>query len=99
MSEQTTGTAATPVGGTDEIAFYRRGGLGEIELTRPKALNALTIAMIEAADPQLRAWQRDEDVRAVLIRGQGRRLSAPAATCARSGTTARPCSAGRATGR
>ena len=71
MSEQTTQTGPEPVGGTEEIAFYRRGAVGEIELTRPKALNALTIAMIEAADPQLRAWQADDGVRAVLIRGTG----------------------------
>ena len=71
MNEQTTGRAPQPVGGTDEIAFKRRGALGEIELTRPKALNALTLAMIEAADPQLRAWSAEADVRAVLIRGRG----------------------------
>ena len=71
MNEQTTGTQPEPVGGTDEIGFSRRGALGEIELTRPKALNALTIAMIEAADPQLRAWRADDRVRAVLIRGAG----------------------------
>jgi enoyl-CoA hydratase len=65
------GARPEPVGGTDEIAFFRRGAVGEVELTRPKALNALTIQMIEAYDPQLRAWAADDGVRAVLIRGAG----------------------------
>jgi enoyl-CoA hydratase len=71
VSEQTTGATPEPIGGTEEVAFARRGALGEIELTRPKALNALTLSMIEAADPQLRAWTQDAGVRAVLIRGRG----------------------------
>jgi len=71
VSEQTTGAVPEPTGGTDEIAVERRGALGVIELTRPKALNALTLEMIEAADPLLRAWAADAGVRAVLIRGQG----------------------------
>ncbi|WP_244880639.1 enoyl-CoA hydratase/isomerase family protein [Rhodovibrio salinarum] len=71
MSEQTTGVQPEPIGGTEEIAFARRGALGEVKLARPKALNALTLGMVETFDPQLRAWGTDTGVQAVLIRGQG----------------------------
>jgi enoyl-CoA hydratase len=62
---------AQDLGGTEEIAFRRRGALAEVEMTRPKALNALTLDMIEAFDPQLRAWAEDPEVHAVAIHGTG----------------------------
>jgi enoyl-CoA hydratase len=71
VSENATGTGAQTIGGTEQIAFHRRGPIGEVELTRPKALNALTLEMIEAYHPQLDAWADEPDVRAVLIRGAG----------------------------
>jgi enoyl-CoA hydratase len=58
---------------TEEILFERRGPLALATLNRPKALNALNLAMIEALDPQLRAWESDPGVRAVVIRGAGDR--------------------------
>lgn len=70
MSEQT--PVATPeAGGSEEIAFARRGALAEIELTRPKALNSLSLDMIRRMDPKLAVWAADDEVRAVVIRGQG----------------------------
>lgn len=59
------------LGGTEEIAFHRRGALAEVEMTRPKALNALTLGMIEEFDPKLRAWRDDPGIAAVAIKGQG----------------------------
>ena len=45
------------------------GSVGLITLQRPKALNALTLDMVRALDSHLRAWQADEGVFAVVIRG------------------------------
>ncbi|MBB6250246.1 enoyl-CoA hydratase/isomerase family protein [Nitrospirillum iridis] len=50
-----------------------RGAIGHILLNRPKALNALTLDMIRAIDPQLAAWARDPAVKAVVIQGAGDR--------------------------
>ena len=49
------------------------GRLGLITLDRPKALNALTMEMIQALDPALVAWAEDPTVAAVAIRGAGER--------------------------
>lgn len=56
---------------SDEIRFTVEGGLATIELTRPKALNALTLGMIRAMHPALEAWEDDDAVKAVLIKGEG----------------------------
>lgn len=58
---------------SDEIRFTVEGGLATIELTRPKALNALTLDMIREMHPQLEAWEDDDAVKAVLIKGEGDR--------------------------
>lgn len=54
-----------------EVLFERRGHLGLITLNRPKALNALTLAMVRAIHPLLEAWARDPGVTAVAIQGAG----------------------------
>ena len=62
----------TPEPGNDaEVLFERRGALGLITLNRPKALNALTQGMCVAMKTQLDAWEKDDAVRAVAIRGSG----------------------------
>lgn len=43
------------------------GALGVITLNRPKALNALTYAMIQSISHQLDIWAIDEEVKAILI--------------------------------
>jgi len=58
---------------SDEISFDTRGPLGLITLTRPKALNALTLGMIREMHPQLDRWAGDPAVKAVAIRGEGER--------------------------
>ena len=54
-----------------EVIFETRGPVGVITMTRPKALNSLTLGMIEEMAPQLDAWAADDGVQAVVIRGEG----------------------------
>ncbi|MEQ8398590.1 enoyl-CoA hydratase/isomerase family protein [Thalassobaculum sp.] len=56
---------------SDEIRFAAEGGLATIELARPKALNALTLDMIRAMHPRLEAWDDDDAIKAVIIKGEG----------------------------
>ena len=56
-----------------EIIFTQRGGLAVVTLNRPKALNALTLAMCQALDRKLIEWRADTSVHAVLIKGEGER--------------------------
>jgi len=57
----------------DEVLFEKRGAVGIITLNRPKALNALTLAMVRAMRAQLDAWAADSAVACVVIRGAGER--------------------------
>ncbi|WEX07469.1 enoyl-CoA hydratase/isomerase family protein [Chelativorans sp. AA-79] len=59
-----------------EVLFERRGGAGVITLNRPAALNALNHRMIQALSRALSAWEEDEAVRFVVIKGEGRAFSA-----------------------
>ncbi len=56
-----------------EILFELRGGVGFVRLNRPRALNALTLSLIEAFDARLRAWAGDPAVHAVVVCGAGTR--------------------------
>lgn len=56
---------------SDEVLFERKGAIGHIVLNRPKALNALTLDMCEMMTTQLRAWAKDDAVKAIVIRGAG----------------------------
>ncbi len=56
-----------------DIQFEVRGRAGFVTLNRPQALNALTLAMIEAMDARLAAWATDPAVDAVVVRGTGER--------------------------
>ncbi|HEX7742435.1 MAG TPA: enoyl-CoA hydratase/isomerase family protein, partial [Sphingobium sp.] len=57
----------------ENILLTREGRVGIVTLNRPKALNALTLAMYRAFDPQLVAWGKDPSVAALLVRGAGDR--------------------------
>jgi enoyl-CoA hydratase len=59
------------------VRFEKRGSLGLVTLTRPEALNALNVDMVEALRSALSALATDEDVRAVALWGEG-----PRAFCA-----------------
>ena len=59
---------------TDETVIARRDGrVGRIVLNRPKALNALDLAMIRALTRALEAWADEAHVHAVVIEGAGDR--------------------------
>lgn len=55
----------------DEIRVERDGAVAELVLDRPRKLNAVTPAMAAEIERQTRALDRDESVRAVLLRGAG----------------------------
>lgn len=77
MSEQTTSGSGGPAPGAkdpnerQEIRFRRRGPLGEVILTREKALNSLSLDMIRQIDSYLAAWHDNPGVRAVAVYGAG----------------------------
>jgi len=58
---------------TTEIKSRVIGNLGQITLNRPKALNALTYAMCEEITRLLMAWEKDPNIGAILIDGEGDR--------------------------
>jgi enoyl-CoA hydratase len=55
----------------DEVLFERQGRAGVITLNRPKALNALTLAMVDAMAAQLKVWRDDREVEMVIVKGAG----------------------------
>src|SRR5215208_5409923 len=60
-----------------EILFERRGAAGIVTLNRPKALNAVTHAMVRALARQLEAWAQDGAVtRVIITAAPGRAFSA-----------------------
>lgn len=63
-------------GGGGDIRFERVGKAGVITLSRPHALNAVNHAMVNALAKALAAWEADEAVKLVVIRGEGRAFSA-----------------------
>jgi enoyl-CoA hydratase len=57
---------------TSDVHAERIGYLGYITLNRPKALNALSLAMVRELNHVLQQWQDDAQVRAVVIRGSNK---------------------------
>lgn len=59
----------------DEASVLTRvdGGLGRIELNKPKAINALSADMVTIIAEALAAWKEDDAVKAVLVTGRGDR--------------------------
>ena len=56
----------TVLEGGDEIRYLRQGPIGRIVLNRPKALNALTTAMIDQLHSALDEWEKDPGTALVL---------------------------------
>lgn len=54
-----------------DILFSRQKHIGLITLNRPQALNALTLPMVRLIHQQLKTWQDDVDIHAVVIRSAG----------------------------
>ena len=61
----------------DDVLIGREGAMGVVTLNRPKALNALSEAMIAAIYAALIDWRDDDTIKAVLFEGNG-----PRAFCA-----------------
>ncbi|MFQ5984344.1 MAG: enoyl-CoA hydratase/isomerase family protein [Alphaproteobacteria bacterium] len=61
------------MGAEEDILFKLSGAVGRVELNRPKALNALTLAMMRRFDAKLIAWAGDARVKAVVVTGAGER--------------------------
>ena len=55
-----------------EVHTTVAGGIGLITLNRPKALNALSLPMVQALLATLRAWRDDPTVIAVAVRGSNK---------------------------
>ena len=54
-----------------EILAEIRSGVATVTLNRPQALNAVTLGMLEALTQWLDAWERDDRVRVIMLRGAG----------------------------
>lgn len=54
------------------VRVERRGSAGLITLNRPKALNALSLPMVQGLLAALRAWRDDPEVLLVAIRGSNK---------------------------
>ena len=57
---------------TIDVHAERVGHLGLITLNRPKALNALSLAMVRELNHVLQQWQDDAQVSAVVVRGSNK---------------------------
>ncbi len=51
----------------NDIVFTREGALGVITLARTAALNALTLEMIQSCRQQLKKWEADKTVHAIVL--------------------------------
>lgn len=58
---------------TSEVLVDTRNGVAHITLNRPKALNALSLAMLREMDSLLQRFGDDEQVKALVLRGAGDR--------------------------
>lgn len=56
-----------------EILIEVRGKIGVMTLNRPKALNALTLQMIDEMTKALQTWREDDAIVAVVVQGAGDR--------------------------
>ena len=65
--------APAPTGDEPDVLVSRHGRLGHIQLNRPRAMNALTLPMVEAIASALATWAEDDSVEAALISGAGDR--------------------------
>jgi len=59
----------------DSVLYERQGPVARIRLNRPEKLNAINPEMVEGLGTALDRAQADEQVRAILLSGQGRAFS------------------------
>ncbi|EUA11524.1 enoyl-CoA hydratase/isomerase family protein [Mycobacterium kansasii 732] len=60
-------------GESDEVLTRVDGGIGLITLNRPNAINSLNQTMVDLLSTVLIRWERDDEVRAVVVSGAGER--------------------------
>ena len=59
---------------SQDITFVLgNNGVGSIVLNRPRALNALTLDMIRRMTATLEAWEADDKVKMIIVKGEGDR--------------------------
>ena len=58
---------------SSDILFDRHGAAGIVTLSRPQALNAVTLDMVRALARQLADWRDDSAVTRVVIKAAGER--------------------------
>lgn len=56
---------------TEDVKTWKTADVGRITLNRPKALNALNQEMVTAMIEALTAWADDDEVKAVVVDGEG----------------------------
>jgi enoyl-CoA hydratase len=67
-----TPTAQNPIEAADGLVLLsRHGTLGHVLLNRPKALNAISLEMVQAIEAAMQDWEADPSIRAVMIEGAG----------------------------
>ncbi|MFJ3725540.1 enoyl-CoA hydratase/isomerase family protein [Streptomyces sp. NPDC090045] len=69
----TEAAASEAADGSDQVLVHTAGRVGRLTLNRPRALNALTRAMVLRVEEALAAWESDPAVEAVVIGGAGER--------------------------
>ncbi|MGG3924341.1 enoyl-CoA hydratase-related protein, partial [Geobacillus thermodenitrificans] len=60
------------------IAVRQEGPVGVIELARPNVLNALSRQMVSEIVAAVESFDRDEEVRVIVLTGRGRAFAAGA---------------------
>ena len=58
---------------TGDVLVEAAGALGRIRLNRPKAINSLTLEMVQAIETALDRFESDPEIGAVLVTGEGER--------------------------
>jgi enoyl-CoA hydratase len=59
-----------------KILFEKRGAIGEIKLNRPDKLNAIDGEMLDGLDAALDRAAEDDEIRVLILSGEGRAFSA-----------------------
>ena len=62
----------------EHVIVSRRGRVGVVQLNRPKALNALSLALVREVVAALRAFDADPEIGAMVLTGDARALAAGA---------------------
>ncbi|GAA0576863.1 enoyl-CoA hydratase/isomerase family protein [Streptomyces crystallinus] len=73
MGRSTADTLPDTAPDAEDVLVARRGRAAHLTLNRPRALNALTHAMVRRIDEALTAWEHDPEVETVVLTGAGDR--------------------------